>query len=195
MTRRAALATVILVLAPAIALAQSLSASDGALREGSRVRVTTTDGLRFSGRIIDESRDSVVVARDSSESILSLPPSAVRRLEVSLGMSDRMRRGAGIGMLVGGVIGGVVGHVSYQKPEQTCKKGEFLCIDLSGLDHDMSVLADALIGFGIGGVLGAALGSGQAEDWNEVTIPSTSLRFHVAPQLARGVGFSAHMPF
>ena len=195
MTRRAALATVILVLAPAISLAQVLSAQNGALREGSRVRVTTTDGLLFSGRVLISNGDSLVVSRDSLESIVSLPPSAVRQLEVSLGMSDRMRRNAGIGMLVGGVIGGVVGHVSYQKPEQTCKKGEFLCIDFSGLAHDMSVLTDALIGFGLGGVMGAALGPRAEEDWNVVTVHGTALRLDVAPKLAGGVGFSAHMAF
>ena len=195
MTRRAALATVILVLAPAISLAQVLSAQNGALREGTRVRVTTTDGLRFSGRILAADRDSIVVARDSSEAIVSLPPSAVRQLEVSLGISDQMRRSAGIGMLVGGVIGGLVGHLSYQKPERSCKQGEFLCIDLSGLDQMMSEMSGALIGFGVGGVIGAVVGSRPQEDWNVVTVHGTALRLDVAPKLAGGVGFSAHMAF
>jgi len=193
MTARILIATMILVLAPGLATAQANRLSSDVLRDGSRVRVTTTDRLQFSGRVISSSRDSLVVARDSSDAVFALPPSAVARVELSRGFHTSKGRDGVLWGLGGALIGGAAGSISYQKPERTCKQGDFFCLDLSGLDRMAAALTGAAVGGAIGGLFGVYLGSHAQEEW--LLLRDTPTHLAIVPSWPAGVRVTASLAF
>jgi RNase P/RNase MRP subunit p29 len=147
---------------------------------GCRVRVATAKddgvGTRGTRRLVGNLvrfDERTLELRDESDRILSVPRSAVVRLERSQVRGNR-GKWAGIGFLVGAVGGAVVGY-NWGKE---CGYYEFVCFDRSQTVPITSFFVGA-VGAGVGAVLG------HGERWDEVSTRRTSVS--VTP-MTNGIG-------
>jgi hypothetical protein len=160
--------------------------------EGSRIRVSTeADMVRpnpLVTTLVRLTTDSLTVIGSGGGAELSIPNSAVTRLEVSAGKQSRALRGAGIGLLTGAAVGGLVWKLS-----STSCEGE-LCD--SGFDDVVSATfgAVALVTGAVGGAaVGLIVGAARpAERWEPVRLADGSAR----PQPGHGyrLGLSVAVP-
>jgi hypothetical protein len=129
----------------------------------------------LTGTILTEDEDSLTVAVNGRRQAVSLPRSAVTRMELS---RQRSRRGAGAirGALAGALIGAVAGYAAGDD----CSGDEWLCFP-----HEQMAVAGIVVLAPIGAIVGALASPG--EQWQEV--PSRGLRFGAAPVPVRGGGF------
>jgi hypothetical protein len=142
--------------------------------EGSRIRVSTEpDVVRPNPLVTTLVRltpDSMTVIASSGEAELSIPNSAVTRLEVSGGKQGRALRGAGIGMVAGTVVGGLAWALGSKSCEgELCGTG----IDdaVSATFGAVALVAGALGGATVGLIIGAA---SPAERWAPVPLADRS---------------------
>ena len=140
---------------------------------GARVRVLTTAdtppaGRRVPwrvGRIVAATPDSLTIETGKSATPLTLPASAVERLEVSRG------RDRGKGMFVGALIGGLLAGGAAA----TASGGD------EGVPAEEAVVGGAVAGLMLGGVMGALA---APERWQRAALPT---RLGVAPRRGGGV--------
>jgi hypothetical protein len=167
-----------------VALAGTASAQEprpvpAEVQPGARVRVAAPNIGRVTGRVISAGSDSLALVRDRSADTLRLASHELQSLDLSVGRHKRRWTGAGLGFLGGAAAGTLVGLATYEKPKDC--SGTALC--------DLGPGFDAAFGaflFGIaGGITGAFIGAGRADDWKPVTLASrTSLQ--LGPWRARG---------
>jgi hypothetical protein len=150
------------------------------LNAGSRIRIRTQDSTRIL-ILVGFSTDSVVVRHAADAPLETLPLSQIRRLEVSAGKrtpGQGMRRGLGLGLLIGGGTGIVLGLadgdddpgiVSFTAGEKAMMGGLFLG--------------------GLGGIAGLITGGTYpGEQWQRAS--TTGARLSVVPQSSGGLALT-----
>ena len=128
---------------------------------GTRVRVTpSTPSSVVVGELI-EIRDSALVIRTQGyRGDVTIPRSAVMRLEVSRGTTRAAS--AGWGALIGLGVGGLLGVASWYRPQ--CGYDAWFCMTLP-------------TAFAVGGILGTPIGTvigfafGFRERWKDAAVP------------------------
>lgn len=137
-----------------------------AVPTGARVRVTTVNNpSAMVGQLIAVSDSALLVRSQRDAGDVSIARSLVHRLEVSRGSSrgERARKGALIGLAIGGVVGLAAG--------EDCSTADFICFD-----RGSTTMVGAMAGLSIGTIIG--LITGGAERWQEAAIP---MSLSVAP--------------
>ena len=136
------------------------SAQAQAIPRGSRVRVTPmTPSPVVVGQLIAVSDSALVVRSQDHPRDVTIPRSAVVRLEVSHGTSRHTS--AGWGALVGITIGGVAGYAAGQ---DSCGSDAWFCIKRP---------VAAMLGGGTGMTAGILIGLlvGSVERWRDAAVP------------------------
>jgi hypothetical protein len=164
------------------------------VKEGSRVRVSTEPDLvrpnPFVTTLVRLTPDSMTVVASSGGAELSIPNSAVTRLEVSGGKQGRALRGLGIGMAVGTAVGGLAWALGSGSCEgELCGTG----IDdaVSATFGSLALVTGALGGATVGLLIGAAR---PAERWDPVplalggALPESGNGYRVGLSVAVGSG-------
>lgn len=152
---------------------------DQPLRPGQRVRVTAPNlGLDMQTATFQRFGGDTLVLSSAS-----YPLSEIARLDMHQGQRGHFWLGAGIGAGIGAVPGVVIAL-------QLCEN-DWVCRD------DLEAEA-ALLGFGIGGVVGGLLGGGigaliKTDKW--VQVPLDRLRVSVVPQRRGRFGFGMSVNF
>ncbi len=158
------------------------------LQAGALLRVTTTDCstiytrqsselttvcARRKGELISSTADSIVLRAEGSDSLLTFPPKAVARIEMSRGRHGHPWRGAGIGFGAGAVAGVFTALVGYR--DYNCYMEDQ---DLTWLSATILGLGGGLLGAGIGALIGADV---RADRWEEVSLDQLRLQPVAAP--------------
>ena len=174
------LVSVVLVIALAgTASAQEPGSVPPEVQPGARIRVSGPNIGRATGRVISAGGDSLALVRDRSGDTLRLASHEIQSLDLSVGRHKRRWTGAGLGFLGGAAVGTVVGLATYEKPKDC--SGTALCDLGSGFD---AAFGAVLFG-AAGGITGAFVGAGRADDWKPLPLASrTSLE--IRPWRARG---------
>lgn len=108
MTRLVSLIVCALVLQPALASAQDAPS----IAPGSRVRLSTSVGDRFTGTVLSLDATYITFMSDDAKVPIAMGRGSITRLEVSLGRGSRgktARKGALIGAVLGVVLGFAAG--------------------------------------------------------------------------------------
>lgn len=129
------------------------------LQSGTRIRVTSTrtGDEPFVGSALRLVRDSLVMATEGGNALLTLSTANLARLEVSEGR-DRAKWG---------FIGAWAGATALALGTAVALKSE----DPSGLASFVGFIAGGVAGFFLGGVTGAIM---APEQWREFTLPRSS---------------------
>jgi hypothetical protein len=146
--------------------APAASAQDREVFPGDRVRVTSDE--RWTGFVQALDSDSIHVIPDGERSARPLALSSVERLEVSVG-----ERGRGRGFLIGGLAGAGVaaGTAALISANHTCEMepDQFGLVPFCETVGPVAIVASTLIGFAVGGGVGAFFGGG--ERWVRALLP------------------------
>ena len=165
-----------LLLAPHIAGAQART-----LEPGNRIRVTLPVekkaafgrmNARRVGSLVEVTTDSLTILTETGTP-LKLPLSGVERLDVSLGTTRMIQRGALTGGAFGGALVGIIAAVGTSDRSNACPPEEW-CL---GFQFDVSPGVAFTAGFLMGMLPGAAIGALagtaiRADKWAEVPLPS-----------------------
>jgi hypothetical protein len=160
---------VVALITPAPVLSQ-LSALDPArVDAGSRVRIAAPvfGGKKRVATVVSVTSDSLVLRQSASTNYQSVAKSDITGLEVSRGTHTRKGKGALLGLLIGAGTGAIVGYASYRKP--TCEG--FSCI--GNIYGPNSRGGTAALGAGVGGFLGAAVGTLLGMSATDSWVPAT----------------------
>lgn len=125
------------------------------LQAGTRIRVTSprTGDEPFAGNVLRLVRDTLVMATEGGNALLTLPTASLARIEVSEGR-DRVKWG---------FIGAWAGATALGLGAAVALKNE----DPNGLASFVGFLAGGIAGFFIGGVGGAIM---APEQWRPLTL-------------------------
>lgn len=148
-----------ILLLPLIASAASAQYSNRiGIATGTRVRVLAPSIFpeRATATVLAAQNDTIVVARSDGAVSLSLPVSAIQKLEISEGRSRFKWAGLGAlaGLFVGGYLGGTIGGKD----------------DTSGVGAAAGFFAGSILGVPGGAVLGALA---APERWVNYPLPSS----------------------
>jgi hypothetical protein len=160
--------------------------------EGSRIRVSTEPERVHPNPLVTTlvrlTTDSMTVIAPSGGAELSIPNSAVTRLEVSAGKQSRALRGAGIGLLTGAAVGGLAWKLSSTSCEGDLCDSGFDDV-VSSTFGAVALVTGAVGGAAVGLIVGAAR---PAERWEPVPLADRSAR----PQTGYGyrLGLSVAVP-
>lgn len=187
-------AAAVLLFAPD-GLAQAVAADSSNPGAGARVRVTTTSNERFTGRIVSQRTDSLVLASDSSATIRTLALGEVARLETSRGMRTRKLRNGAIGFFTGLGAGALMGAAIAEEPQRNCTPGEGFCGAFAGLDQVVGAIVLGVLGGVAGGGIGVYLGSRERESWSTVRGRGGDVRVSVAPTGGSAIRVTASLRF
>lgn len=153
------------------------SAEEQELETGVRVRVSTAEGDRITGRIEKLTADTLRIEREDESRSLSVPFVELTKIEVSRGRRSRAQAAwtkAKWGSLIGAVPGAISLGVQH---EQVGENGSSV-VEAAALG--------ALTGALFGGLIGAAIGViTPGEAWEEI-----SPTFHLGPAGRGEPGFS-----
>jgi hypothetical protein len=118
---------------------------------GSRVRLTQAPPLhqRLTGRLIGADSSTLTIITDRTSDTLTVQRSALRKMEVSLGRTDRAWTGLGIGAGAGVLTGAIIGLSSGDDPP------DHIFSFTAGQKGVLYGAAGALAGGGLGVILGA----------------------------------------
>ena len=152
LTRDSFRSLVILVLI-ALPLPAARAQFTDAVREGSRIRVTTTAVKNATGTVKSVGRDTVVMFTEVNGATLALATPDIQQIKVSRGRS--MALGAKRGALWGGAIGAITAFVLIASYGGDYNMGE----SHTGAFAVQSVLGGAMWGAGIGAFV-------KAERWD-----------------------------
>ena len=172
--------------------------SDGSSQDipspGDRIRIKQVDGTILTGTLVGVSDEVIQLSVDSSRVVdrTTFPRSGIATLERQEGTSDKRNLGGVVGLLAGGAIAWATleGHETRTCSLSLDIVGQIGCEvarDIDDLGNRMDDLLRVILGVGIGGAVGALVGSAMnTENW--VIVPS----IEVAPsgQSTRASGFS-----
>lgn len=150
----------VIVLAPALADAQTPAIPAWPVAVGARVRVSSPvlGNEPRVGVVISATRDSLSFRAERQPAYTSLMTSDIRQLEVSHGIRRHRFIGGLVGFSLGAVAGGFIGAATVEKGNGSAR------VDA------------AAIGAGVGGLLGAVAGAlviGRTVDtWVPVALPN-----------------------
>jgi hypothetical protein len=172
---RAALACVVMIV---LSGASSLEAQGApALREGTRVWVTTADGREQEGSVASMSPDTLVLRIEAASR--SIPLQDVRRIEGRDPLWNGMRNGGIAGALALGGFGLYLSTALCEVPDGCLRNDIGPLLKIAGLGAGIGIASGALIDYAIKGrrLLYSA--------------PASSTAFHVLPHMtAHSVGAS-----
>jgi hypothetical protein len=183
-----------LVFAVVVLLFGAIAGAQPVVKEGSRVRIEirreavvpgTGEGVPLVGRIEAMRDDVLVIALKGRATPLSLPRSAIVRLEVSQGRQTGgagFLRGAGLGLFLGAAGGALFGIAANSS-------GDGLFNYSTGDTAALGAIYGGALGVLIGGSLGIAF---PGERWSAVPLKRTHV--HVMPA-ARGLGVRVAVSF
>jgi hypothetical protein len=166
--------TALLALLAVVGLASAQTTQT--LPRGARVRITPADPSPvIVGELIAVSDSALMVRRQRAAGDVTIPRSAVLRLEISRGTS----RGTSAlrGALLGSVIGGVVGYYSGND------NGYWV-------DRPGAAVLGAFTGVAGGSLIGLAVGS--FERWRDTAVP---VNLSVVPTVGRSVSIASRIVF
>ena len=187
----ASLASLVLSVATATALASQPPA--GVPSIGSRLRVSTRGDqpTRFVGSVVRVTHDSLTLldARGVTQ-MISLADAG--RIEMSGKKVGHPNIGAAIGMGAGLIAGGMVGSLTFSEPTNPdC--AEFIC---DSPTRAGAVTSGALLGALIGAALGALIGNDIKTDrWTTISASSLEATASVRPTSIRGAVVSLAVRF
>lgn len=136
-------------------LAQDLDAGAPRVIVGSQVRLDLEDGRRLSGMIVGLDGESIGLT--FSGSVIAVPKTAIRSVEIRTGQRKNTSKGAVIGVFVG-IAGG------FSEPLQksaVCHPGSGFC------SRTGAVAAGAIGGGLVGALIGALI---KTDEWSSATI-------------------------
>ena len=144
---------------------------------GERARLVSGNWRRAEiaiGVVDTASPDSIVLRLERSGERYAMASDRLRRVDVSRGRGD-VRRGAAIGMLVGGLAGGAIGFAAGDD----CDADAFICFDRSETTP---------VGLFFGAILGAGLGAltNMGERWEPAALPARTSALRLLP-VSRGI--------
>lgn len=150
----------------------------------------TQRGKQVVGQIVKMDGDTLTITLEGRSTRLTVPRDAIARMDLSRGRrsaGERLFRGAGLGVLVGGLGGALVGLASGG---DDCPPHSVDCIGFS--TSDRMAIGGILLGT-LGSVVGAAVGLGsKGERWEQV--PARGVQVTVK-RVARGRGLSLAVSF
>ena len=178
------LAALVLMLCAAMPRATMSQAPQASAREGDRVRIQRYDARHPRiGRLIARSDDSITVewlagARES------MPTFEVEQMDVSVGHSHYVERGAAYGVAIGGTIGyAIKKFIDHDKRDDVSSKSA------TGTNA-------MLVALGGGAVFGALTGALGTEGWRPVPLSARRGRVgFVMPVRRRDVGLGMSATF
>jgi hypothetical protein len=148
---------------------------------GARVRVSAPgEGYRgLIGTVSGYDGETIGITPDNQHTSVWVPLTSVKRLQESRGQKGNTRKGAFIGLVVGGALCAAVGAATYQEcvDEPGGRWDCFMVPQSTGEQAALGGLAGVIIGAGIGALIGA---SSKTDRWEEV--PLDRLRVSFAPQ-------------
>jgi hypothetical protein len=161
-----------------------------ALSSGMRVRVHTTAGLRFTGRLLSTDESSLRLV-DGRGLAIKLGRDQIAAVEV--GMPRERGQGALRGAVKGGLVMAVAGGIALAA-DHGAKREDGLCGTLetginpclTGSDVAAATLGGALIGAGLGALF-------PGEKWHPLR--TASLRLALGRTTSGGVGLRASLSF
>lgn len=124
---------------------------------GQRVRLVLQAGEPAVGRLLESGTDSFRIS-DGSRGVRTVPPSEVRRIELSVGRRSAAGRGAAVGALVGGALGLLAVTSSEYDGYYT------------GGEKVAGFIGVTAMGAGVGALIGAL---SHSERWQEVELVRT----------------------
>jgi hypothetical protein len=161
---------------------------------GSRIRVSTAPG--FGGpsplvaTLVRSAGDTLTVTSPADGAALSIPHSAITRLEISGGKQSRALRGLAIGMAAGTAAGGLFWALSSSSCE-----GELCGTGFDDVFSAMAGVAAVTLGAVGGGTVGLIVGAARpAERWHPVplatqtSIPGSGRHYAVGLSIGAGPG-------
>lgn len=165
---RVTLRTVLLLATLVTPLAASPAhAQERGVFPGDRVRVS--DGSRWTGFVQAVTADSIRVIPDGERASRSLATRTLERLEVSLGTRSRGRP-----FLIGGLAGAglAAGSAAVISASHSCDDppDQFGFTPFCETVGPVAVVASTVMGFALGGAIGAWLGGG--ERWVPAELPT-----------------------
>ena len=142
-----------------LALAAAASAEDGPpVAAGDKVRLTPSDGRRFSAVVVETEPDALVVRTGPDAAPTRVPLAGLQRLQVARGRRGHFKQGALVGFVPGFAFGAYVGNLfgcDDQGPD--CTSG--------GDALRLGAITGALTGLA-GGLVGLAI---RSDRWVDVT--------------------------
>lgn len=160
------------------------SAEEQELETGIRVRVSTADGDKITGRIEKLDADTLLIELNDESRTLSVPFVGMTQIEVSRGRRSRAQA-AWTKAKWGALIGAVPGAISLSmQHEQVGEDGSSIA---------EAVALGALSGGLFGGLIGAAIGAiSPGEAWQAV---STTVRIGPTGRGDSGLSFAITLGF
>jgi len=159
-----------------------LQAQDSSsIQSGARVRVSAP-GEAYRGLIGTVSGyggGNIGIKPDNEQSSVWVPLASVTRLQQSKGLKPNRKKGALIGLFVGGALGAAIGAASYKE----CVSEHWMGFDCmfapvsAGVSAALGGFVLGTIGAGIGALAGASV---KTDRWEEV--PLDRVRVSLAPQ-------------
>ena len=148
-----AITIIILLIIPFISFAQQKNLAI-TLRNGATI---------WQSNIEELSKDSVKIS--DSERFQWVKVDSI--LEIREIKKSKFWQGAGIGFLGGATVGGVIAKATYKKSEPSKDSFSF---DFSGLNTLAGIVAGGVLGFSVGGAIGASAGSDEVYDLSQKTL-------------------------
>lgn len=143
------------------------------VREGERVRVTTTGGLTVVGRLV-EVADGALDVESEEVGRSMIPLATVEGLERSAGTERRFRRNFGITVAASAVVGALVGALLYEESDEPYR-GPIICIYECRPPSRMDgVSTGAFYGVVAGLPIALLAGLHEYERWTSAEIPGSS---------------------
>jgi hypothetical protein len=146
-------------------------------REGALPLTLPRANSRYAGEVVASDADTLTIRLDGRDLRVSLPRTAIARMELSRGRRPRSTlRGAAIGAGIGAAGGALLGFAAGGDRCPPGRPGEGFfgwqgCLALFSAGDKAAMGA---VGFGaLGGLVGAVIGSQRAERWETVTTHGT----------------------
>ena len=163
-------------------------------REGAEPMTLPRANTSYAGKVVASDADTLTIRLDGRNVRVSLPRTAIARMQVSRGGRPRSTlRGAAIGLGIGAVGGALLGYSAGDDrcPPGNPNEGFFGWNGCLALFSAGDKAAMGAIGFGaLGGLVGAVIGSRHSERWETVADPSRKLTLGVRPVGRRGLALA-----
>jgi hypothetical protein len=163
----------VVLMTPAVGLAQMAAPDDLQLDVGSRVRVAAPvfgTKTKQVGTVVSVAPDTVVLRFEANAPTHPLAVSDITSLEVARGKHTRKAKGALWGTLIGASVAGALGYALYEEPK--CSTDGFGCIvfTIGPTSSGGNALVSAVAGGLVGALVGTVVGGRATDTWVPATL-------------------------